>query len=275
MSIMTVSGFKVIDGHVNAGQGELKDDPIMSDIDHCAIAAQMDKTGIDQSVIFPTYYPSGYKKANDEILKIIAEFPGKFIPFMRIKSPKPHPFTKRKKLLSWFNAGRPETFGFAPEYTAKEDMARYLTQYKGVKINLPQDGMPSDEIWGMINDKKLPVLLHAGEGIDYNELMETVISRYDFPVILAHFGGYPLRRSLYDASIGLARAYKNIYLGTACVIFQHYLEKAIKAVPEKVLFGSDAPVVTQKAALESILTLNISEEQKRMVLAENLSALLH
>jgi len=103
----------------------------------------------------------------------------------------------------------------------------------------------------------LPVLAHAGcdPGLwelpafcaygNPRRLEEWLRLHRDVPVIIAHLGGYSAAAPgvFTEEAIGLARRYPNVYLDTSAVPLE-VLEMAVKDVsPEKLLHGSDYPVV--------------------------------
>ncbi len=103
----------------------------------------------------------------------------------------------------------------------------------------------------------LPVLAHAGcdPGIwelpafcaygNPARLERWIRENRDTPIIIAHLGGYSAAAPgvFTEEAIGLARRYPNVYLDTSAVPLE-VLEVAVKDVPvEKLLHGSDYPVV--------------------------------
>ena len=111
---------------------------------------------------------------------------------------------------------------------------------------------------------------HVTSPGDLDWLESNLLGRYTFPVLLSHFGGYPLDRSRYARSTALLDHHPQLYLITSAVWFRPYLEAAVRSHPERVIFGSDSPLVDPKAARTTILELEVEEEAKSLVLSENL-----
>ncbi len=93
---------------------------------------------------------------------------------------------------------------------------------------------------GQLEDVGLPLIVHAGEGFPPGAAAETLLDR-SFPVVLSHFGGYPLNRDLMDEAIDMLDSYDDCYLDTSFVRYRQQLERAVMEHPDRVLFGSGAP----------------------------------
>ncbi len=117
----------------------------------------------------------------------------------------------------------------------------------GLKIDMAYE-RPHPEILAWCDARRLPTIWHLRNAEDFQYLEEELLPDYSLPIVLAHFGGYPADRTRYERAIRLLRSCPQVYLDTSCVLFHHYLGKAIAAAPERVLFGSDGPAVTPKAA---------------------------
>ena len=73
----------------------------------------------------------------------------------------------------------------------------------------------------------------------------------------------------------MARRYPNVYLETSSVVFFEYLEMAAREMPpEKLIFGSDGPLVDSRVELYKIRLLKLPEDHEAKVLSGNILRLL-
>lgn len=133
------------------------------------------------------------------------------------------------------------------------------------------------EIWERINHLGFPVLIHCGQArvegaYDFFPSDAEKIIRWlpDVPVILAHMGGRSRDPREEEILFGLP---ENVLIDTAMSAerqdpagFQRIAERM---GPERVLFGSDFPYGTQKAAISYIKSSSFSESEKEKILGEN------
>lgn len=148
-----------------------------------------------------------------------------------------------------------------------------------------------DPLYKVLAEENLILIVHTGCDPGLWELpnlciyarpkrVEKVAKKYrDLKIILSHMGSYSgLRPGIFlDEALELACKYENIYLDTSAVE-SYIIDKAIKKCPvEKILFGSDYPMVnyTWEQLINDFQRLNIEEYVKRRVLWDNAIALLN
>jgi predicted TIM-barrel fold metal-dependent hydrolase len=129
-------------------------------------------------------------------------------------------------------------------------------------------------------DMKLPVIFHAGRFMSPetysrpNNFVEVLESFPDLTLVMAHIGiGYE------DEAIALARDYSNLLFDCSAIIgstspdggvTEERLTAIIKEIGvERVMFGSDFPWYDPADSVARLLRLDFSEEEKRLLLAEN------
>ena len=125
---------------------------------------------------------------------------------------------------------------------------------------------------------KLPVLIHLGDEKKTSsspERMANVIKEFPkLTVIAAHLGGY----QMWDDSIKYLVG-KNIYLDTSSSLAILDKEKAIEIIRkhgvEKVLFGTDYPMWSHEEELQRFYTLDLTDEERELILWKNASKLLN
>lgn len=157
----------------------------------------------------------------------------------------------------------------------------------GIKFHPPFQGADfSDErykdMWRHINHLGFPVLIHCGRArkerpwdmfpSDVAKILKYVP---DVPVILAHMGG---RSKDPGEEKILFQFPENVYVDTA-MSAEHQdpsdFERIASAMgPERVLFGSDFPYGTEKAAIAYIRNSSFSEREKAMMLGGNARKIL-
>ncbi len=94
--------------------------------------------------------------------------------------------------------------------------------------------------------------------------------------IMAHLGSFASQDwTEHLQAIEVAKRYPNVYLETSSVVFFEYLEMAARELPaEKLIFGSDGPLVDSRVELFKIRLLKLSSEHEKKVLAGNILRLL-
>ncbi len=187
----------------------------------------------------------------------------------------------RPNLIS-FGGLHPDCDNVQEEIEKLKDMGM-----SGIKFHPPFQAVKLDEekydpMWRHINLLGFPVLIHCGSArmkrpYDlYPDGAARIIRLLpDVPVILAHMGG---RSMDSEAETLLYRFPENVYIDTAMSAERQEkddFERMVEAMgPERVVFGSDFPYGTQKAAIEFIKNSCFSETEKAMMLGKNAERIL-
>jgi len=234
----------VIDAHGHAGHGEALSAPWSTFNDPEVILRHAEEAGIDKTIIFPIENPT-YRKANEEIARIVERYPGKFVGFA-----KHDPFAE---------AGRIERL-----------LTREVRELglKGLKLHKP----PTREMLDVVANLKIPVLFHPPKVADFH----MIASRYpQITFIMAHLGSFSSQSwSEHLAAIDVAKRYPNVYLETSSVILWRYLELAAKEVPDKLIFGSDGPDGDSRVELYKIRLMKLPKDLERKVLGATVQRLV-
>jgi uncharacterized protein len=235
----------VIDAHCHAGRGEAMSAPWTTFADPEVTLRRAAEAGIDTTVIFPIENPT-YERANEEIARLVEEHPGKFIGFAK-HDPQAE-------------AGKIERL-----------LTREVRQLglKGLKLHKT----PTREVLDVVAALGIPILFHPPRVADYHMIAAAYPK---VPFIMAHLGSFASKNwSEHLAAIDLARRYPNVYLETSSVVFFEYLELAARELPaEKLIFGSDGPLVDSRVELYKIRLLKLSGEDEAKVLSGNILRLL-
>ena len=203
--------------------------------------------GVDMAVIFPVHYPPDrYLFANKEVVEASKKYSNKLIPFAKVAASYP----KADEFLR----------------VAVEELS-----VKGLKMH-SHEGFPTRGIMNILQEHDLPLLIHTREPF---ELIPLLKAYPDVKIIIAHLGS-PTNYYHQIQAIYLAEKYDNVYLDTSVGsdIFENLRLAVERAGPEKILFGSDAPVYHPAVELKKIELLDISEREKALILGENIRRIL-
>jgi predicted TIM-barrel fold metal-dependent hydrolase len=176
---------------------------------------------------------------------------------------------------------------FHPKYGKwKDELKRIKDKGDGIKLQPEfQDFYVDDEsifpVYEEIEKAGLPVLFHCGEELSGTMLVRSSPSRVirikdkfgDLKMIGGHFGGFRLWDEVKKHLLG-----KDIYLDTS-FFFGFLPKEEIRSLllshrPDRLLFGTDFPLVDQKKDLDYIGELGIDGGLKDKILSSNARSLL-
>ena len=245
----------VIDGHTHfAGPG--KGFPPNTIEEFTQI---MDRNGIDAVVTCAPSSSIGKRRDYDDVNKFLAssaeEAGGRIIPFMRVN---PH---LQDNALSSIEKGAKQGF-------------------RGIKFHPRNEAFPvnSEELVFPIAELAvklgMPILIHTGEPDTYGYAQPTLVgdladSFPDLTLVVGHMG-----KRLYEDAICVARWFDNIILETS---FRSHrdIARAVKRVgADRVVYGSDTPFGIPEVEMLKVRVADISAEEKRMVLGDNMARIL-
>lgn len=248
-----LEGLEVM-GYASFFKGDVKD-----------TIADMNTAGVDKSVVVAVDADTvrGYKVSNEVVAEAVGKYPDRLIGFASVD---PH---KGRLAIQEL------------EYAVKE------LGLKGLKL-IPHliEVYPNDKImypiYQKVSELNIPVLLHTGTHfhigckIKYNkpEFIDEIA--VDFPgvnFIMAHFG-YPW---FYEA-LAVVQKNFNVYFNIAGWAPRYIPEPVImhmdSILSNKVLFGSDHPLLPRKRVLDELGELNLKEATRKKLLEENAKNLL-
>lgn len=243
--------FSVIDAHCHAGRGinygksEATCDPWTTYNDPRWTLRRMDEVGIDRTIIFPINNTT-YKGANEEIARYVRQWPERFIGFAKHDA--------------------------ATEAGKIPGMLRREVRELGLK-GLKLHGVPSQEMVKTAAELRIPILFHPPR---VNDSLEVIRSSPDVSFILAHLGSFASRDwREHVRAIEAAKLLPNLFLDTSSVVFSEYLRRAAHELSaEKLIFGSDGPLVDSRVELYKIRLLQLPPKQEELVLGRNILRLL-
>jgi predicted TIM-barrel fold metal-dependent hydrolase len=132
-----------------------------------------------------------------------------------------------------------------------------------------------DPVYQLANDRELAVISHTGsEETCWPILVENIARRFPKAnFVIGHSGNAEPHRT---QAIEAANRFPNVYLET-CSTFREpsVIERLVReAGADRVLFGSDVPLMDPRTQLGKIITADIADDEKRLVLGENAKRLL-
>jgi predicted TIM-barrel fold metal-dependent hydrolase len=242
---------KVIDAHCHAGKGmnygrnDSTSDPWTTYNDPRWTLRRAEEVGIDKTIIFPISNTT-YRQANEEIASYVRRWPDKFIGFAKHDS--------------------------GSEAGNIRDMLRHEVLELGLR-GLKLHGVPTKEMAETAAELKIPILFHPPK---VRDSIEAVESYPEVSFILAHLGCFASRDwREHIRAIEAAKRLANLYLDTSSVVFFKYLEQAARELPpEKLIFGSDGPLVDSRVELHKIRLLGLPRAKERLILSGNILRLL-
>jgi len=149
----------------------------------------------------------------------------------------------------------------------------------------PGEAKETAALTGACKEMGLPVLIHANEpvGHDYpgkdnvtlHQLEKFVQNNPGLVIVLAHWGGGLF---FYETMPELREKFRNVYYDTAATPFLYdaRVYRAAKALglTEKILFGSDFPLLPPQRYLNALEESGLSAEEKNLILGGNAQRLL-
>jgi predicted TIM-barrel fold metal-dependent hydrolase len=233
------------------------------------LIAGMDEASVDISVILNIGWTTHELcvETNDYIIDAVSRYPRRLVGFCAVQPNSP-------------KAAVAEI-----ERCAKAGIRGVGEMRPDVQLFDLGDEMIMAPLAEVLKERKLILLLHSsepighdypGKGIVFPDVLYPFISSFpDLTIVCAHWGG---GLPFYALMPEVKKAMGNVYFDSAASPFLYTPEvyqQVIKLVgADKVLFGSDYPLLTQGRLLNEIETLDLTEETKNLVLAGNALRLL-
>jgi predicted TIM-barrel fold metal-dependent hydrolase len=231
-------------------------------------AASLDASGFSRAVVFGfAFRDMGLcRYVNDYVIEKIQAFPGKLLGFMAVP---PGDKNVEKEIDRCCSAGLigagelfPEGQGFDPG--EPDDTARFSAACK---------------------ERGIPVLLHINEPVGhyYPGKTDTSLRRIErfiennpgLRIVLAHWGGGLF---LYEAMPELREKFRDVYYDTAAspLLYDSRIYRAAAAlgITEKILFGSDFPLLSWTRCVDALVSSGLSAEDQEGILGVNAERLL-
>jgi len=233
------------------------------------LIAKMDQDGVDRSVLLNANWtsPEVCRETNDYIMESVSRYPDRMAGFCSLPPRAIDAATAElerciKGGIKGVGEMRPDFHGLA---RGDEDML--------------------DPVFDMMMRHRLMLMVHASEPVGHQyvgkekitpDILERLIARFpDMTIICAHWGG---GLPFYALMPEVAEALKNVYFDSSASpylykpeIFRHVADIA---GADKILFGSDYPLMPPSRVLDQLRSLNLDEDVENMILSGNALRLL-
>jgi len=233
------------------------------------LIASMDEAGIDISVIVNIGWTTHELcvETNDYILESIARYPQRLVGFCTVQP--------RSYEAAIAEIERCATGGIKGIGELRPDMQLFDLG----------DEVAMEPLIKAVRKYKLILLTHASEPVGHNypgkgaitpDMLYPFIADFpDLTIVCAHWGG---GLPFYALMPEVKKAMANVFFDTAASPFlynpQVYTQVTQLVGGDKILFGSDYPLLTQSRVLDEIRSLDMPEETKNLILSGNAQRLL-
>lgn len=261
--------FRVVDVHTHLDPTESVTGPETYLVSPDRLEREMHQAGIVRAIVTPPTNPGdagSYLAANNAVARVSVDRP--FVAFARLAGPIDvgnSPLTTLRNL----RASREDW------HTSPSDVEQYAydDRFHGFKLHPPADGLPDEEVLDALETVGQPLIVHVGREFPPDMAADVFLDR-GLPVIFAHFGGYPLDQTLTHETIDLLAMHDHAYVETSFVCDRGAIERALLEHPDRVCFGSGAPISHPNVGVMEILTLDVSEDKLRRAFSANASRII-
>ena len=233
------------------------------------LVASMDRQGVGKAVVFGFPWKSAetFKRHNDYIIEAVSRFPERLIGFGCFEPCHPQAAIEARRCIESGLSGIGE-------------LAFYQC---GIDADALDHLSP---VMDLCRDNNLPVLIHTNEPVGHHypgKSPNTLLQIYElvrrFPantIVLGHWGGGIFFYSLLKKEV--AESLKNVYYDTAASPYLYDTRIYTVAVqltgPDKILFGSDYPLLPPSRYLEEFMQAGLSEAEIEQICGGNAVRLL-
>jgi len=233
------------------------------------LIASMDEAGVDISVILNYGWTTHdlCLETNDYIMESVARYPQRLVGFCAVQPQSP------------------EAAIAEIERCAKAGIKGVGELRPDLQLFDLSDEMVMAPLAEALKQNKLIMLIHASEpvgheypgkgGITPDVLYPFITGFPDLTVVCAHWGG---GLPFYALMPEVKKAMANVYFDTAASPFLYtpevYEQVSQLVGADKILFGSDYPLLAQSRLLKEIEALDLAQETKELILSANAQRLL-
>lgn len=233
------------------------------------LVASMNETEVDLSVVLNIGWASQELcvETNDYILDSISRYPDRLIAFCSVQ-----PKEEDAAIIEVERCARAGARGIGE---MRPDVQGFNLTDKMIMQPLVDAAVMHNLIF--LTHSSEPVgHQYAGKGeVTPTILYSFIVNFPDLKVVCAHWGGgLPLHALMPE----VARALANVSFDTAATIllYQAGIFKQVSNIigSDKILFGTDYPLISQNRIIAQILSLELGEEEKAKILGGNAQKLL-
>jgi predicted TIM-barrel fold metal-dependent hydrolase len=237
-----LQGELVIDAHTHLGVFK---DYFIPKADAQDLVAYMDRFGISKACTFAfAGVNSDFRYGNDLVAQACRDYPSRFIGYVTLNANYPEELVEELE--------RGERLGL-----------------QGIKLITAYQGHPEETerfypVYEWANARRKIILSHQWGRPEY---LSELARRY--PQVSFHIG------HLNFAYAPVVRRHDSVFTTTTFVPWPGAIERAVREFgAEKLLFGSDFPDLDASLNLGPLLTAEISDEAKRLILGRNMERIL-
>jgi predicted TIM-barrel fold metal-dependent hydrolase len=232
------------------------------------VIAVLDESRFDRAVIFGfAFKDQGLCRfVNDYVIEKVRRFPGKLTGFISVS---PNEKGAEKEIERCYAAGL-------------KGIGELYPDGQGFNID---DKKETHVLTGACIERNIPLILHVNEPVGHyyagknniplKKIEQFVINSQNLKMILAHFGGGIL---FYETMKEIKEKFRNVYYDTSATpfLYDSRIYNAVKALGlcEKILFGSDFPLLPQLRYLPAMEESALSAVEKQLILGANAEKLL-
>ncbi len=230
------------------------------------LIASMDRAGIDAAVCFGFGFRDGEicRRCNDYVLDSAAQWPGRIIPFSLVSPAEEGAVREAQRCLDAGAVGIGELMPDGQEFSLQDERLATLIQ--------------------LLEASNAPLMLHVNELVGHRYPGKGRVGPEDayalatahpaLNLILSHWGG---GLPFYELMPSARAALTNVWYDTAAspLLYDDRIFALVSRwAPNKVIFGTDYPLLTQRRFLDRVLSVEIPAEELQAMLAGNLMTAL-
>jgi predicted TIM-barrel fold metal-dependent hydrolase len=237
------NGFKIFDAHTHVGTALHSGRRYSAD----QLLADMDRLGIDRSLVIPFPMVEDYRATHDEIGAAVRSHPDRLAGAACLNPFVPEPLFRDEVRRC------AQEFGFR--------VMKFQPQYQPLNPISSRSAFYFETAF----ENGMALVCHTGSGVPFALPSAFMIPARNFPelkFVLAHCGGGGVL--LIDA-ITAAVFCPNIYLELSTLMPHHVLEVLTHVPASRLMIGSDLPE-SLETEMGKILALKIPEEDRRDIL---------
>jgi predicted TIM-barrel fold metal-dependent hydrolase len=237
-------GFVVFDTHVHIGVAQHSGRRYTD----CELLRDMDRAGIDHSVVIPFPVVDDYRAAHDEIGRAVGSHPERLI-------------------------GTASMYPYIPERDFCAEVTRCREKYGFRALKVQPKYQPLDPtlsrnefVFKAAVENGMAMICHTGAGVPFALPSMFMIPARAFPelkLVLAHCGGGGI---FLGEAIVAALFCPNIYLELSSLMPHQVVEVVRQVASNRLMIGSDLPE-SLDVEIGKILALNITDAYKRAILS--------
>lgn len=236
-------GFRIFDTHTHIGAARHSGRRYTAE----QLLADMDRHGIERSMVIPFPVVEDERAAHDEIGRAVQAWPDRF-------------------------AGAACMYPYVDEQKFRDEARRCREVYGFKALKLQPQYQPLNTLWPTSEfffetaaDNDFTVIVHTGTGIPYSLPAMYILPAQKHPelrIVLAHCGGGGI---LSGEAIVAALLCPNIYLELSCLMPHNITEVLNHVRADRLMVGSDLPE-SAEIEIDKVVRMAIPDEQKREML---------